>query len=827
MTGTHPAPPDTSASAGPAPGVPVPDDAVAVVGIAVRFPGADSLDAFRRNLRDGVDSVGPMPAERVAATGLDPDGSRLPMGHLADIHTFDHDLFRISRREACLMDPQQRLALLLAHQALEDGGYAARELGRSDTAVVFSSAASAYHAAAEEPGALSALGNMPFGVPARIAHVLGLHGPCYAVDTGCNGSLIAVHHACRELALGEAQYAVAGGVSLRPGGLPAREAAGMSELVSDSGRCRAFDADADGTAPGEGGAALLLTTVGRARADGARVLAVIRGSAVQHNGRATSTMSTPSAVAQARVIARAWRSAGLEPAHAGYLEGHGSGTPLGDAVELEGLAEAFGGRPEPLPLGSVKTNIGHLDHAAGIAGLVKALLGVHHAELYPNLHFRRATGGVEPAELGLDIVTALRPWPAGERFAGVSSFSLGGINAHCVVQQPPPVEPPAVEPSAGQPARTAAEVPAVPADEPGEGRPRLVTVSARSREALTVLCEELGTVLRDSDEDLADVAFTLNHGREHHGHRVAVRARDTEELAVRLAAQATWLRRDPADGPHGAAPRAPRVAVLLPDDARPDDHHPSLPEELARCGVRVTGTLGGTGRGTRAEPESAAAALLAAGPVVFVDASGDDGWRPALDRAAAARGVGADIVPLTARTGGLLGVLGALWSRGVALDWDAVSPAAPAADAGEPGSGAPYLPVPPTRPPRRLRLPGHPVRAVPCWAGPQERTSAPREAQLRPGSPEFGATGPQSRSGAQQSGHAEPEPTARAREHTHTVPETTAGAEGAEGTGGAATAGTGSGPAAPEPRSAPEASPTAEPAPAEGGHRAASPVHGP
>ncbi|PWG12796.1 hypothetical protein DF268_15075 [Streptomyces sp. V2] len=567
------------------------DDDIAVVGIALRLPGADTPARFRANLLAGTDSVGPMPADRAAATGLDP-ARLLPMGHLDDVHTFDHALFRLSRREATLMDPQQRLALLLAHQALEDAGYAPGELRDGSTAVVFASAASAYHAAAREPGVLTALGNLSFGAAARVAHVLGLTGPAYAVDSGCNGSLLAVHHACRELAVGDAEFALAGGVSVRPGGLPDTEAAAMPELLSAGGRCRAYDVSADGAVPGEGGAVLLLTTLGRARADGATVHAVLRGSAVLHNGRADSTLSAPSAAAQARVIRQAWRAAQADPAHAGYLEGHGSGTPLGDAVELEGIAEVLGGRRVAVPLGSVKSNIGHLDHAAGIAGLVKAILGVRYGELYPTVHFQEA--GAPLGELGVEVLTEARPWEEETRFAGVSSFSLGGVNAHCVVQRAP-------EDAGG-------EGPAVDGAVP-------VEVSARTRPALIELCAGLGRALRDGDERLADVAFTLDRGRARYEHRVVVRARDTGELAARLAAEAAWLREgaEPsgadvdgavADGAVvvGRRVRLPghpvtgTVCWLRPEGEPPEEGKPQASGEPVRVAGQSAGAAGEPGR---------------------------------------------------------------------------------------------------------------------------------------------------------------------------------------------------------------------------------------
>ncbi|MET7637293.1 condensation domain-containing protein [Streptomyces sp. NPDC005438] len=727
------------------------DRDIAIVGIAGRFPEADTLEAFRRNMWTGRDSVRPMPRERAEATGLDLSEGYLPMGHLDDIHTFDCALFGLSRREAAVMDPQQRLALLLAHQAFEDAGYATTGLRDVDTAVVFSSSASTYDAVKREPGALSALGNVPFGVPARISHVLGLTGPCYAVDSGCNSALVAVHHACGELLNGDAEYAVAGGVSVKAGGMPVSALAGLSETAASDVRYRSYDADADGAIGGEGGAALLLTTLRRARADGAPVHAVIRGTAVLHSGRATATMSAPSARAQARVMAKAWRTAGLDPALAGYVEGHGSGTPLGDAVELEGLASVFGPRPEPLPIGSVKANIGHLDAAAGMAGLLRAVLSVHHGELYPTVNYRKPTGGVDLAQLGLEVLTEARPWMEDGRLAGVSSFSLGGINAHCVLQRPPEPTPSvtAVRPG-GETA----------ASEAGESVPQLVAVSARTHAALQQLCTDLASGLRDSVEDLADVAFTLNHGRTTYEHRVAVRARDTHELATHLAAQTTWLRETPSGGRPTPRRKPPKVVLLLSPDAVP----PSVPwagdipafgetgsgtegttealsrqysayAELRRCGVRIANVVS-TGvsrlvagqppgskaaveagppqpdasRADLADAERAVRELASGGPVVFVELA-PHSTLGAVARRHVEAGDGSTtrvVVAASERTGGFRELLCVLYGLGVDLDWHTVSP-------------------PPARP-RRLRLPGHPVRGTTCWLTPEspaQRVVAP------------------------------------------------------------------------------------------------------
>ncbi|WJV50742.1 condensation domain-containing protein [Streptomyces flavofungini] len=712
------------------------DTDIAIVGMAVRFPGADDLDAFRANLRAGHDGVRTMPAARAAATGLDPAADYLPMGYLDDIHTFDHAFFGLTRHEAGLIDPQHRLALTLAHQAIEDAGQSTQELRGRSTAVVFSAASSGYGKRLDLSDVVGSLGNAPFGLPSRIAHTLGLDGPCYSLDSGCNGSLLAVRLACRELAAGDAEYALAGGVSLRPDGVTREQVGGFAEIASSTDRCRSFDATADGTVAGEGGAALLLTTLARARAARLPVHAVIRGIAARHNGGAAATISAPSASAHATVIRQAWRTAGADLARAGYLEAHGSGTRLGDAVELEGLTEVFRGRARPLPVGAVKSNIGHLDGAAGVASLVKAVLSVRDGELYPSLHFTEPPPGVDLRAASLEMIGETRPWEDDERIAGVSSFSLGGGNAHCVVQAPP---------------RTPAPGTAEPRT------PRLVGVSARTRADLARLCADLAVALHGDTRHLDDIADTLNRGRTHYQHRVGLTADSTGALALNLAAQATWLAAGPEEHTSIAPSRGdrPQVVLLLSPDApapfplptEPPELPDRLPadgaaaeilssqlaavDELRRCGVRPDVVIGaGVSRylarylraeltpadtadlaaGTVPGPLDAtrfaevAADLLDQGPAVFIDVS-PGGSLGSLTRARFGADPRARCHIVDADDRGLLGVLGALYEAGVDPDWSAVGPAAPRHS--------------------RARLPGHPLRPTPCWLPPRDASAAP------------------------------------------------------------------------------------------------------
>ncbi|MFF5471233.1 amino acid adenylation domain-containing protein [Streptomyces achromogenes] len=704
---------------------------VAIIGVAVRFPDAPSLDAFRDNLRRGHDSVRPLSPERIRTSGIDPHRDYAELAHLDRVDTFDHRFFGLSRREAEVLDPQHRLALQLAWHAMEDAGHGPASLRGTPTAVILSAPRADYFRLVPRPDTLSLLGNLPAGLPGRVSQVLGLTGPSYAVDTGCNGSLVAVHQACRELADGEAEYALAGGVSLKVLHEPRDAHAHFPEILSPDARCRAFDAFADGTGDGEGGAVLLLTTLERALRDGDHVYAVVKGGAVAHNGPRTGALGTPSPAAQAEVIRRAWLRAGLEPGDAGYLEAHGSGTRLGDAVELRGIALARGQAPgAPLPIGSVKTNIGHLDHAAGIAGLVKALLSVRHGELYPSLHYTAPPQGQDPADHGVEVVTRPRAWtePDGRpRRAGISSFSLVGSNAHLVIEQAPPPRP-----AERKGARTHPDAPLA------------VGVSARNPRTLAEVCERLAAALDTTRPPLADTVLTLTTGRDHHDHRVGLVARTTEELAGALALAALRTRQGQGAGA-AAAPARDGVHLLLSRDitvadpvrdvpgperatdgpaARVVDRQLDAHRRLSGYGVTVTSLLSsGVGRwaarvidgeATREEADAALAAEDGIGPApdgdrlraaldplftaerppVFV-ALGEDGE---LARAVAARLAerpGAALVTVGSGPDAVARAVAELYALGVTIDWPRPEGA------------------------RRTPLPGYPFQEERCWVRPE------------------------------------------------------------------------------------------------------------
>ncbi|WP_285480530.1 type I polyketide synthase [Amycolatopsis sp. NBRC 101858] len=418
-----------------------PGEPVAVVGLSCRFPGADGPAAFWRLLTEGRSAVTDVPAGR-----WDPDTAGVRRGgFLDDVDRFDAAFFGISPREAAAMDPQQRLVLELAWEALEHAGIVPASLGGSAAGVFVGAMWDDYAALvhASDPAAIthhtitgvhrSLLGN-------RVSHLLGAHGPSFTVDSGQSSSLVAVHLAVQSLRRGECPVALAGGVNLifSPGNAVTTARFGG---LSPDGQCFTFDARANGFVRGEGGGLVVLKLLSQAQADGDEILGVLRGTAVNNDG-AGDGLTVPDAEAQAAVVRGAHADAGIEPAAVGYVELHGTGTKVGDPIEAAALGEVFAaGRAEPLPVGSVKTNIGHLEGAAGIAGLLKAVLAVRHATLPASLNFATPNPAIPLDDLNLRVVTEQGGWAAERRIAGVSSFGMGGTNAHVVLEAAEPAAP--------------------------------------------------------------------------------------------------------------------------------------------------------------------------------------------------------------------------------------------------------------------------------------------------------------------------------------------------------------------------------------------------
>ncbi|WP_276599100.1 type I polyketide synthase [Nannocystis sp. SCPEA4] len=439
---------------------------IAVVGLGCRFPGgADGPDAFWRLLSAGVDVTGELPSGRWPEHDHDPPGMYTRRGGwLAAVDGFDARFFGVSEREAHSLDPQHRLALEVAWEALEHAAIAPDRLRRSRTGVFFGVSTSDYahllarHVPLADVDGYFGPGTALNFIPGRIAYFLGLQGPSLAVDTACSSSLVAVHLACASLRARETDLALAGGVNLILG--PAGHLVlCRGRVLSPRGRCHTFDAAADGYARGEGCGVVVLRRLVDALAAGDPVLAVIRGSAVNQDGP-SSGLTVPNPAAQEAVIRDALAFAGLEPAAVDYVEAHGTGTPLGDPIEARALAAALGpGRARPLLLGTVKTNIGHTEAAAGIAGLIKTVLAAHHGALPRHLHFREPNPAIAWDRLPLDVVHEHRPWPEGPRIAGVSSFGASGTNAHVILAAPDasPNHPTTTPASNHQPSATPAD----------------------------------------------------------------------------------------------------------------------------------------------------------------------------------------------------------------------------------------------------------------------------------------------------------------------------------------------------------------------------------
>ncbi|HZB31893.1 MAG TPA: SDR family NAD(P)-dependent oxidoreductase [Streptosporangiaceae bacterium] len=521
---------------------------LAIVGVACRVPGASDPEAFWRLLRAGADAVHEVPpsrwdTERYFSAEPGAPGRTVSKwgGYLDDLDLFDPSAFGISMAEAERMDPQQRLLLEVCAEAMEDACWTPGELRGTATGVFIGISVNEYgRRQAADPAGIDATmstGNALSVSANRLSYVFDLRGPSVAVDTACSSSLVATHLAVRAVRSGECDRAVVAGVNalLDPELSIALSRAGM---LSPTGRCKAFDARADGYVRGEGCVVLAITSLSGARERGERVYALIRGSAVNSDGR-TNGLTAPNPAAQQEVLRGAYADAGVDPAAVGYVECHGTGTPLGDPLEVTALGAVVGvAAAAPCLIGSVKSNIGHLESAAGLAGLLKAALAAHHGEVPPTVHLTEPNPELPLAGTRLRLADRLGPWPGdGPRYAGVSSFGFGGTNAHVVLE--------------GLPAKQA---------EPAGPGLVVLPLSARSPAALAELAGRWADRLESGAAgDLAGAAYTAAVRRAHHPYRLAVVGRRPEDMAGRLR---RWL----ADG--GArqsrrAVRSPRVAFVF------------------------------------------------------------------------------------------------------------------------------------------------------------------------------------------------------------------------------------------------------------------------
>ncbi len=504
---------------------------IAVVGMACRFPGADSVNAFWQLLKNRDDAITPVPADRWDANALfdanaDVKG-KLTMrfgGFLPGVDQFDPYFFGISPREAQGMDPQQRLLAEVTWEAFEDAGIAVEKLAGSATGVfvgVHSHSNDYFLMQCADPNVIdiyTGTGTAHNVISGRLAYLFDLQGPNVAVDTACSSSLVAAHLAVTSLRNRECNMAIAGGVNviLSP---PFTIAASRMRMLAPDGRCKTFDASADGFVRGEGCGVVVLKRLSDALTNHDHILALIRGSAINQDGR-TNGMTAPNGLSQQTVIRLALDNAGVEASQISYVETHGTGTPLGDPIEVEALAATVGKPRENTPaciLGSVKTNVGHLEGAAGIAGLIKAVLAFQNKTIPANLHFHQLNPHFTLAGTRLQIASDERAWNFAQRFAGVSSFGWSGTNAHLVLEQAPNATDD--QRSMIEPARFT------------------LPISARDEKALRELVVRFQTQLANlADHHLADFCYSASVRRSHHEYRLAIVGRTRNELIQALDA---------------------------------------------------------------------------------------------------------------------------------------------------------------------------------------------------------------------------------------------------------------------------------------------------
>lgn len=547
---------------------------IAVVGMAGRFPGARGLEAFWENLRDGVTSISFLSDEELASAGVDPATLADPAyvkaaPLLEDADRFDAAFFGYVPREAAMIDPQQRVLLECAWEALEDAGYACASHAYP-VGVYAGSSLNTYflhtglmHELKRDLVLTLSSSDKDF-LATRIAYKLNLTGPAVAVQCACSTSLMAVHMACQALLDGECEMALAGGVAVK---VPQLDAYFCQEdgIVSRDGHVRPFDASATGTVFGSGAGIVVLKRLSSARAAGDVIRAVIRGSAANNDGSAKASFTAPSVDKQAEVIVEALATAGVAPGLVSYVETHGTGTALGDPIEFAALTKAWGSEPRNASncvIGSVKANVGHLEAASGVVGLIKTVLALEHEAIPPLAEWEEANPACEFSGSPFQVNTEVLPWPRGAvpRRAGITSLGVGGTNVHVVLEEAPLPEP-------GGPARPL----------------QILPVSARTPSALAEARRRLAAHLRGSEDlPLADIAFTLKAGRKVFRARDFAVAADVDDAVRQLSASKPAAARAPV--------RATPVVFGLPADAGSHEQvaalaedEPAFRQELERC----------------------------------------------------------------------------------------------------------------------------------------------------------------------------------------------------------------------------------------------------
>jgi len=553
---------------------------VAIIGMAGRFPRAANLEEFWENLKQGVEGIAFLSDEDLEVV-MDPQDLRNPnlvkaKGVLDNVDLFDAPFFNISTREAQIMDPQQRLFLESAWNAIESAGYDVSTYPGQIAVYAGVNTNTYLLSRLEQLGIRSAadyftlsLANEKDHLATRVSYKLNLRGESIAVQTSCSTSLVAVHLACQSLLSGQCDMALAGGVSIR---LPQKAGYFFQEgmIMSPDGHCRAFDARAQGTVPGHGVGIVVLKLLAEAVRDGDNVRAIIRGSAINNDGHLKMGYTAPSVEGQTDVIAKALAIAGVDAETITYVEAHGTGTPLGDPIEIEALTRAFRQHTQRTgfcALGAVKSNIGHLDNAAGVAGLIKTVLALEHRQIPPTLHFEKPNPMIGFEHTPFMPNAILKDWHTDgfPRRAGVSSFGIGGTNVHVILEE------------AGK----------LVASARARRQHEIITLSAKTASAVAKMAEELAQFLTEQPErELADVAYTRNVGRQVFPHKRFVVARSIDEAIDGLRAPET-----PAGRAHQSTPASPQVVFMFPGQGTQTvgmarsllETQPAFAEPFAEC----------------------------------------------------------------------------------------------------------------------------------------------------------------------------------------------------------------------------------------------------
>ena len=506
---------------------------IAIIGMSGRFAGASSIKEYWDILKDGIDCIGDVPVERkkdikgyLSASGLTDERKEEPvysqMGYLKDIDKFDYQFFSISPKEASLMDPNQRMFLETAWKAVEDSGIGVDNLKGTNTGVFLGYNTNSlwdykHLIFATDPKnmVVANVGNIKAVIPSRVSYMMDLKGPAILVDTTCSSSLVAVHLACQSIRKGECEMAIVGGSSINLLSIKDSTSGDMG-IESSSARAKTFDDISDGTGMGEGVMAILLKPLWKAMEDRDNIYAVIKGSAMNQDGNSIG-ITAPNCAAQEEVIAAAWKDAGIEPETISLIEAHGTGTKLGDPIEVEGISRAFRKyttKKQFCAIGSVKTNLGHLDGAAGIAGLVKAVLSLKNKKIPPTLHFNHPNRKIPFEDSPVYINDSLTDWKADglPRRCGVSAFGLSGTNCHIILED--------------MSLKSTANLNC-------KGQ-KIFTLSAKSEESLQALVNAYGEYLNSEANNLESICYTANTGRGHYSYRLALLVSDMDDLRRKI-----------------------------------------------------------------------------------------------------------------------------------------------------------------------------------------------------------------------------------------------------------------------------------------------------